>query len=428
MGNIGSKTECATWAFEGSQGQYTIENSYAFRGIIRRIVNQEPRDAMRKGFRLSGLDPEGQKSLDRFNARRKFNAKLQKLRGWARKYGGAAGLMDIRDGRDLSEPVDFGSIQRVGEITIMDRWEFSVRDFQHDLERGEMYRPMEYRLVNLGNVAIHPSRLIVMQGIELTPREMACNEGWGHSIIDAVWKALRDYLTGNSYLAEWVTRSTQGVITMPSLEGAMTGCDVDAIEDRMQTLSMWMSALGDIALTTDESYEVHQRPGAGLVEAAREFFHILVVETEIPMTILGGQTPGGLNTGENAGEWQSWTSYLGGQQVEVFDPAITQWFNVVERAGNSPVEFPDDWAIEWDDLFEPNLTESSTAVVNLATAGTSLIQFGAYSPDEIRNNPVLSKAFPHGETTTSASTEVRDPTAGVDEMDEDEANEALGAA
>ena len=180
----------------------------------------------------------------------------------------------------------------------------------------------------------------------------------------------------------------------------MTGCDSAAVEERMESLAFWMSAIGDIALTGDESYEVVQRGFSGMAEVARGFFEQLSIDVGIPMTILGAQTPGGLNTGANVGEWQAWTSKLSGVQVRLYNPPIRQYLNVMFRAGNSPVEMPENWDIEWPDLFEPNATEFSTAVSNIANAGVLLVQNGMYTAKEVRGNATLTKAFPHDENTT----------------------------
>ena len=419
LGEHNSKTSCDIWQPEVGQGQLAQENTFRFRGIVRRIVNQEPRDAMRKGFGVSNLQADTQLRLKEFNERREFVPKFTTLREWARKYSGSAMLMDIDDGRDWAEPVNFQAIRRLGALTVLDRWELDIRDYQHDLSRGVMYAPQAYFMVNDNQREIHPSRLLVMQGIPLTPREQMENQGWGESIINAVWKALRDYLTTHSYLAEAVTRSTQGVLKMPALEGAMNGCDMEKIEERMQMLSFWMGALGDIALTGEESYEVVQRGFTGMAEVARTFFEQLVVETEIPLTILGGQTPGGLNTGANAGEWQSWTSYLGGQQQREYNPLIRQYLNVAFRAANLGIEEPDSWAIEWPDLYEPNAVEQSTAVLNMANAGVLLETNRMISASEVRNSPLIAAAFPHEEGTT-VEEEVREP---ADEPENEELSE-----
>ena len=427
-----SKTSCDVWQPEVTQGQFVHENTFSSRGVVRRIVTQEPRDAMRKGFTINVLDQEDQKALAAFNQRRQFNAKFTLMREWARKYGGAGIFMDIDDGQkdsdgkqDTSKPVRFESITRLGQLTVMDRWELEATKFEHDLSAGQMYRPTEYRIVNLQGKVVHPSRLLIMQGIELTPREQSMTMGWGASVIDAVWKALRDYLTTHSYLAEAVTRNTQGILTMPALEGAMSGCENEKAAERMESLSFWMSAIGDIALTKDETYEVVQRGMTGLPEVARTFFEQLVVDTEIPMTILGGTSPGGLNTGANAGEWQSWTSYLGGVQTRWYNPPIRKYHDVVFRAANTPIaSMPEDWDVEWSELFEPNITEFSGAVAAIANAGVLLEQARMYSAEEIRQNALLAKAFPHL-PETKVSNEIRVP---VDEPEEEELSVEAGDA
>ena len=435
LGQHNSKTACDQWDPEFTQGQFVQENAFKSRGLVRRIVRQEPRDAMRKGWGVSGLSPESSATLKSFNLRRTFDAKFQTLREWARKSGGAAMFMDIDDGQtrpdgtqDWAAPVRFDTIKRLGALTVIDRWDLEVRDFQHDLEHGEMFAPTAYHLVQLQNRVIHPSRLLVMQGITLTPREHMEHGGWGQSVIDAVWKSLHDYMTAHSYMAEALIRNTQGVLTMPTLEGPMSGCDSEQVEQRMQMLSFWMSAIGDIALTGDEKYEVVQRGMTGMADVGRAFFEQLVVDTEIPMTILGGQTPGGLNSGANAGEWQSWTSHLGGEQVRTYNPLIRQYLEVVFRAGNFAIpDTPDDWDIEWPELFEPNIVEFSTAVQAIANAGVLLAQAQMYSDSEIRNSPILKKAFPHEEGTT-VETEIPETVGEPEEEDLSVAEETDEAA
>ena len=411
-----SKTACDTWQAQFGQGQQVIENAFRYSGIIRRIVTQEPDDALRKGFTIDGLDSEGQRALNQFNQRRQFVSKFQTNREWARKYGMSAILMDIQDGREWSEPVDFSNIKRLGQLTVLDRWELNISGFAHDLERGEMYAPQSYMMVNDNQRVIHPDRLLVMQGLALTPREQMANMGVGESIINSVWKSIRDYLTTHAYLAEAVTRSTQGVLTMPALEGSMTGCDMAKVEERMEMLSFWMSAIGDIALTKDETYEVIQRGFAGMAEVARTFFEQLSVDVGIPMTILGAQTPGGLNSGNNVGEWQAWTSKLAGVQVRTYNPLVRQYMNVVFRAGNSPAEMPESWDIEWPDLFEQNSTEFSGSVLAIANAGVLLASNGMFTAKEVRGSSILTKAFPHDEATTDEDLE-------PDEVDEPEDEE-----
>ncbi len=426
LGGHNSKTGCDQWSGETQKPHIVLENIYGFRGLVRRLVEQEPSDATSKGFGITGLTPEQQTENRAFNRRRKFLRKLAQLRSWARKYGGAGAYMQIFDGRPDEEPVDMANIKRLGQITVFDRWDLAPSDYATSLTTGDHLVPTFYTLNTVNQKKVHRSRMMIMQGIVTTPREMQMNGGWGIGVIDATWKSLRDFFTTNSYLAESVTRSTQGVIKMPALEGSLLSCNKEAIEERMESLAMWMGALGDIALTADETYEIHHRGMAGFKEAQSVFVDALVADNEIPRSVLMGQVVGGLNSGEFASEWQGWSSYLGGQQIRVYDEHVERWHDLSFAAENGPIaanDVPDNWCVEWPAIWEPSITDVATAVSQIATAAATLVQNGMISPKEGRNNALIQEVFP---PDPNATFEASDAVGAPSEVDDDEAASTFG--
>lgn len=426
LGGHNSKTGCDKWSGEVQKPQPVLENIFAFRGLVRRLVEQEPSDATSKGFGILGLSSEQQVANRAFNRRRRFLRKIATLRAWARKYGGAGAYMKIDDGQSDEMPVNMSSIRALGQITVFDRWELSPSDFTSSLTAGHHLQPEFYTLNTVGQRKVHRSRMLIMQGVPMTPREMQTNMGWGIGVIDASWKSLRDFFTTNSYLAESVTRATQGVIKMPSLQGALLSCDKQVIEDRMESLAMWMGALGDIALTEDETYEVHHRGMAGFKEAQSVFVDALVADNEIPRSVLMGQVVGGLNSGDFASEWQGWASYLAGQQLRVYDEHVERWHDLSFAAQNGPLpanEVPDNWSIDWPPIFEPSITDTSNAILALANAAAIFIQNGVISPAHVAANALVQSVFPSSaDTTFKASSTASAPS----EIDDEEAEDILG--
>ncbi len=404
-----SKTGGNTWGTEVGQSRYILENFYAFSAVGARIVDKEPSDALRKGYTIDSdeIDEEAQREISDWNRRRQFLSKFAQARKWERLFGGALIFMGIDDGRENDEPVDLANIRAMGQLTVLSRYDVNVNSYKNDPLTGELARPEFYEL-NLGGGRLHPSRCIVFSGIPLTVEQMVNNGGWGAGVIDRVWGELERYATTQQYLAEAITRITQGVFQTPTLATAGSAdCDQVAImEERLTALGQWIGMLGDIVVGENESYEVIQRGVQGFRDASEIFVDAVTAATDIPKSILFGLTPGGLNSGENAGDWQSWTSHLAGVQTEVYDPRVSRYQGLVFSAGNSPLTFvPERWEIAWPELFQTTDTDKSTVLVNTTSSAVSLVTAGIITEAEARDNEAIQDAFPAQKNTVAEESE-----------------------
>lgn len=398
-----SKTSCNAWGFQVGQTRQVLENFYQFGPVGARIVDKEPSDALREGYTIDSkeIDEDQQRDIADWNRRRQFLSKFSLARKWERLFGGALLFMGIDDGRQADEPVDVQNIRAFGQLTVLSRYDVNVSQYRNDPVTGELARPAFYDL-NFGGGRIHPSRTIVFGGIPLTVEQMVNNGSWGGSVIDRVWADLERYMTTHQYLAEAITRITQGVFQSPTLANAASAdcSQAELLEQRLTALGQWMGMLGDIIVGEDESYQVINRGLQGFREASEVFVDAVVAATDIPKSILFGLTPGGLNSGENAGDWQSWTSHLSGVQTETYDPRVSQYQGLVFAADNSPLDFvPEQWSIGWPELFESTDLDRSTVLVNTANSAVALTSSGIISANEARANEAIQEAFPAQEDT-----------------------------
>lgn len=398
-----SKTSCNSWDFQVGQNKHVLENFYAFSPIGARIVDKEPQDALRSGYTIDSeeIDEGAQRDIANWNRRRQFLSKFGQARKWERLFGGALLFMGIDDGREMDQPVDTLNIREIGQLTVLSRYDVNVSEYRNNPLTGNLATPAHYNL-NFGSGKIHPSRCIVFGGIPLTIEQMVSNGSFGGSVIDRAWLELERYMTTQSYMAEAITRITQGVFTTPTLAAAGSAdCQQQEIMgQRLTQLGQWIGVLGDVVLNEGETYEIKQRGLQGFRDASEVFVDALTAATDIPKSILFGLTPGGLNSGENAGDWQSWTSHLAGVQTEVYDPRVSYYQSLVFAAGNSPIDFiPENWAVAWPELFQSTELDQSTVLVNVANAAATLSASRLISDNEARSNEVIQRAFPAQEDT-----------------------------
>ncbi len=393
LGGRNSKTGCSNWQMGVRQPDVVLEDLYEFNSMGSRTVDREPRDALANGVRIKGITATQQDDLDAFLNPHQPMPKMIEGRTWARLFGGGALYASVDDGRTPDQPIDFSNIREFIAITPLERRDLRVGEFETDLNRGKYWAPKYYQLTDSGQ-RIDPSRLIIFQGIPLSRRRMAQRGGWGGSVIDRIWHDLEQYGVVHQYLAEAITRLTQGVLTMPDLDVSLKGANAQRVLDRLEALSHAMSAIGDIALGEGEQYQVIQRGVQGFKDAADLFVSKIVAATDMPRSILLGETPGGLNSGGNEGDWQTWTSHLANVQTSIFTPAVRQLMNIVFASGNSPLaDVPQKWDVEWPPLRQLSETDEATVLAQTATAAGQLILNEVIEPHEARSNEAIRDAF-----------------------------------
>ena len=404
--SFNSKTLCTEWELQHGRTRFELQNLFRFLPLMRRITAREPTEALSPRFRVKSLDEEQNAELWKFLDKRQFIKKLTGAGIAAGVHGGAAVFMQINDqfepdatdpetGKpmrvDQSKPVQIDQIREFGALTVIDKWDLVVLDYETDIENGVLYKPAMYQLT-VSATKIHPSRLLIFHGIELSERAMFENRGWGGSIIDATFTGVMQYSSCKDFLLEAINRNTQGVFKFEDWKDAMTTEGGEDAQARLDFLSEHASAIGDFALDINESYEIQTRGLAGFGEAANVFVEAMVADTPYPLSILMGQTPGGLNSGENAGDWRSYTSYLGGIQVEKYEPQVLIALEYIVRARNSPLaDFTDSLEIEWGTLFELSEMDKATVFSTTMTAlGTGTLN-QIIDQEEARSNTVLQE-------------------------------------
>lgn len=398
LGGRNSRTNCNTFGFERDRDLNELDSVYEFSGLAARIVNREPDDCVREGFTVKQLDVEQQTDLDTFLSKMDALGKIADAHRWSRLYGGGAVYMQINDGLDRSEPVDLSRIKSLDGLVVFEKNEITPVMFDQNLDSPTAREPIIFQVSSVGtSFKIHRSRLLLFNGVRLTPRRMRARNGWGGSYLAQVWTAMEQYKTTHAYLSEAVTQLTQGVIKLQGLNSAMKKKNSALLAARLNGLNRAKGLLGDIALDADagEDYVMVNRTVTGFKEAHDLFVEDLVIETGMPKSILMGKTEGGLSNGENAGDWETWNTTIKSGQQKNYTPRVQQLLAVALSAASSPVRVddPQDIEIEWSPL-QTETEQQKTA--NLSTVSTSvqtLVLGGIITAEEGRGHRILQSEF-----------------------------------
>lgn len=399
-----------------------------FNAIARRIVNREPDDASREGYWIEGVPETLSETIlnyaeDTTDQGLTALGTLCDARRWSRAYGGGAVIGLLDDGRMAHEPLDLASLRAVRGLEAVDRYELTPLQIGRDPNNPSTFGKTEiYSLSgHLGAAAtIHASRVIPFDGIPLPRRVKRQRNGWGGSVLDLIREELQNYGVAHRLVPRLLSRLTQGVFKSAHLGDAVLAENPQQAANRMEAIRVAQGIMGDIMLDEEhESYELHQRQLSGMKDAIDAVVAALVAADEMPRSILLGETPGGLNAGENAGEIRAWYDVVATRQKNLYGPRLRRILRWIMRSHEGPtagVE-PEGWRIEWAPLWQ--LTETEQAALELSRAQRRQIDVTStvVSAAEVRRDPALVELYGIDPTAPPPADATLDP--GMGDVDDE---------
>lgn len=388
------KSEHATFGFGARLTQPQIDALYEEDAIVARIIDRPADDLTRGGFDFKNLDGVDESKvhsmleglgLDDEGEPTHVLSSISDLHRWGRKCGGALMGVIVDDGKRAYEPLDMASIRRVVGFYVVDREEVTPQSVGGG--RPEAYLlntndslPIEDRLV-------HRSRFRRFVGPKIPRRRQREMSHWGVSELDRIWKRVRRYMQAHGY-AESILH--EAVLDVYQIKGyaemlMREGGEADVLK-LLVNLKLGQDILHGTVLDAEDKYTPVTKSAGSIPELLDRFTDALVAATNMPRSILLGLGYGGLNSGDNAGDFQAWYDSVAAEQSALATP----WLNWVlellfsSREGPTRGKVPDEWTIEWRPLWQPTAKEQADTRLVHAQADQIYWNMGAASEEEIR--------------------------------------------
>lgn len=316
---------------------------------------------------------------------------------WSRLFGGAAIVMGINDGQPSDKALNYERIQSVDFLNVLDR--FSLRPFRYyEDPLARKYGQVEiYQLTNSGSSTpeastryVHESRILRMDGVTLPPREMRqqSNYGWGDSIMTRVWEVVRDYAAVWMNFSYLLGDAAQTTIKIKGLASALSSPNGRAlIASRMEAIEMCRSIARAVLLDEGEDFSRDVANLSGLPEAMQKFIERLAQAARMPIELLMGQPPGGLNGNGETG-MRYWYSQIGAMQERMMRAPLMKLIRIVLASKNGPTKgiVPERWTVDFKPLGIPTQAEKADIYAKVATAAAALVYQGILDPEEAANS------------------------------------------
>jgi phage-related protein (TIGR01555 family) len=383
--------------------------------LASRAVETIPREALRQGYDItissaqdhnaqnqakgSAMDPtelaaEVTQKLDILGA----DEYLEIVGAYERGYGGGALLIGANDGQsDLTQPLNLNRVRSIDWITPLEARELMPLYAYADPRAPKFGQPEIYQLTSRsvlpsysGNyqsatMLIHESRLIPFPGIRVSRYQVTtARGGWGESVLNRLFRVLRDFNTAWSSAGVLVTDFAQSVIKIAGLWEALALDGNQAFANRLAAMEYGRSVVNALTIDAGDDYSRQQTPLTGLPDLLEKFAVRLAAACDMPLTLLFGTSPAGLNaTGES--DVRFFYDRVASYQKRKMEPALRRLCQVIFRTIGNKQE-PDKWSVKFRPLWQDSAKDKATAMFSQAQADNIWITAGVLSPEEVASS------------------------------------------
>ena len=371
-----------------------LEQMYKNSWLVQKAINGYAEDATREGVDLDvGGDNKDQdliadvnKRMEKLRAKRKFMEAL----GMGRLYGGALLVVGANDGQEIEEPLNEDAIKSIDTLSILDRWQLSIKRTYQDPMKPNFAEPEIYTIqfrnmtgVSATHKDIHASRVIKFDGRIIPERLRIQNAGWHDSIMVAIYDDLKNYGIANQSTAVLFQDFITKVLKMPGLTEAIENDNEDLLNTRMRFALASMSNLGLALIEENEEFDKMQTPIQGLQKLFETFIEITCAAIGMPRTRVFGQQLGVL-----AGAEESTRNYYDQikayQELELIDK-YERFYRLFlrDQSGINKGKEPEEWSITFNSLWQNTDEDIAKTHKDQADADAVYLDRGVVSAEEI---------------------------------------------
>jgi len=322
---------------------------YARGGLYGRVIDMPADKAVARGVTIDGDDGRVQAELDRLKV---LPALADGLR-WARLHGGA-GIVVIADDGMINTKLDPKRIGQIAELRVFDIDDISADERRYSDATKSNYGMPEYYRVHTGRdvFIVHESRLIEIPGDPLPAKLRVRGIPWeGRSVADQAFQAVDMYLKSLRLAVSVLERKQQAVYAMKGLADAIkVGMDSE-VQRRINLVDAVRGVLNTVAVDSEDTYDIKDMNMSGVKDVIQELQVGLAAEVGIPVTILFGRSPGGLNATGDA-DFDGYHEMIEGAQRVQLSPALERVVSLIYAQGQF-TNPPEDWSIKWPALKSP---------------------------------------------------------------------------
>ena len=318
LGTARDKTTYNTFLGPRYLSDLELANLYHGSDLAARMVDVVPDEMLREGFEIdlgdAGLTAEVTDQLESLDIYEKLADAIR----WGRCFGGGALLLGADDGRSAATPLIAERAKSLSFLYVLDRRYLWPLTYYSSPGHPKLGQPETYMVTSPSARSegspmsvVHESRLVLFGGASTGIRERELNSSWDFSILQRAHEVLGMFEAGWQAVSVLLQDGNQAIFKMSGLAEAIGNPGgQELLRKRLEAIDLARSIVRAIvvdagdATEQPESFERQVFPLTGIPETLDKLMLRLSAAVQIPVTILMGQSPAGMNaTGESDFRW-----------------------------------------------------------------------------------------------------------------------------
>jgi phage-related protein (TIGR01555 family) len=336
--------------------------------------------------------------------------RLLEALNYERAFGGAGILVGADDGQDMRLPLDLERVKSVKWLTVLSSFELCpVRYYSNpaaakygepeifriqpstyvtgtDFSSGDVTTPTSAPKTSSLLAEVHESRILRFTGVRTSRQQMLSNvaPGWGDSVLVRCNRVLSDFHLSWGSAAVLLSDFAQAVFKIKDLAQLIATDRDDVVIRRAQLIDMMRSTVRGVLLDSEEEFERKSTPIAGLEGLLQQLAIRLSAAADMPVTLLMGQAPAGLNA-TGASDTRFFYDKVAAGQKSKLKPKIERLLKILFAAKDGPTagKEPENWSVKFNPLWQESGKEQAETRQIQSVTDKNYIDAGVVTPEEI---------------------------------------------
>lgn len=319
MGGANDKSTYNKWTHSGKNLDWQqLAARYREDWVAQKVCNIVPQDMTRTWRHIDS--EEGREADDELEIADKFREAYK----WARVFGTAFIVLDIKGSGPLSKPLSLKKLKKgcIRSLQVIDRTRMHAMGSIDTEPMSPGYGlPTHYQFVNSAS-AIHTSRLLRFEATELPLYEFMRNQWYSDSTLIPLMDVIDNFHTAAKAAAQLCQEAAVDVVTIEGLQGILTSEEGEAqIQKRFRVMKQLKSLYNVLLLDSHEEYSTKTAQLNGVKDLIWEYLRIIAAAVGIPATRFLSASPDGMNsTGES--DLNNYIDLITGLQTAIFKPKL----------------------------------------------------------------------------------------------------------
>jgi phage-related protein (TIGR01555 family) len=353
--------------------------------IARNIVTKLPDTALSKGIKINTSDQDESNKLIMQMDQDDVVNKFRVAAGLARNFGGAAIVLNIDDGQLPEKELNPDKIQGIYGLDVYDCRYLKIEAYETNPEspmygKPSLIKVLRETMFDQVEVITHTSRMIIFEGLETTIDEQKKRQGWQLCIYDLIKDILDSYNTAFYAVNQMLSSSNLGIYKVQDLHKLLASENSDLIMDRYSLMDKCKSVFRSIVIGEGESFEYKTMNLAGISDLLDKYTMQLSQAVNIPIIVLTGQSPSGLNATGQA-DLRLWYNYVD----QYFESYLKKKFEDISAIYMRAlgIQEPEKWSVTIPSVWAHTPEEIMNQKKAVIESDISLIDSGQFTAEEI---------------------------------------------